>query len=537
MGWWRDRTHGLLAPLALLPLAAFPPLEWSAVAWMALTPLLLLIRYGPGGGVAWLAAGWGYGALYYAVQFSWLSRTLLELGGVPAWRFVIFSVAGISFLALFPALVIAGSRLGWRRFGLSPFWTLPLLLAMQDALLGVFPFGGMPWGSLSATQTGSLAAQWLAPLAGGSAVVLLIALVNGGWAWAARNLYTRRPRAWLLAAAMGAATLLLAPSWPSGGGDAGSRAAFSVLLVPGNFPAGGAAAGDATRLRGFIADTLRHMTPGEKPAADSSAGAGAAAGANTTAGADKAAPVKLVIWPESAAGGRVESGEQLAELSQLATVLGVDIVLGSGSRRGGRDYNSAYLVLGGQFNFRRYDKRRLVPFGEYIPAGFRWFFATKVTSGEQDYLRGEAPPVLNWRGRKLGLGICFESILPGHVRAVALHGAELMLVIANDQWITPAARRQHLWLSALRGLEIGRDLLFVSNGGWSAHLSGGRIIAAVNHSQGSLRTAPELRRGLTPWVRWGYGPLALLLAACLGAGLILPRFNAWLNEWKMRRES
>ena len=102
------------------------------------TPLLLLIRNGPGRLTSWLAAGWGYGALFYAVQYSWLSRTLLELGGVAAWRFVLFSVAGLSFLALFPALAIAGSRFGWMRFGLSPFWTLPLLLGR--CLPGFFLF-------------------------------------------------------------------------------------------------------------------------------------------------------------------------------------------------------------------------------------------------------------------------------------------------------------------------------------------------------------------------------------------------------------
>lgn len=545
----------MLPALAILPLLAFPPFEWRALAWMGLAPLMLAIRFGPGGISTWLAAGWGYGALFYAVQYAWLARTLLDLGGVSVFRFVIFSAGGLSFIALFPALVIAGSRWGWTRLGISPALSLPLLLALQELLLGVFPFGGAPWGSLAATQTEALAARWVVPLAGAPALVLVLGMVNGGWAFAAQALSAQtlsaqalstqrmagqRSRAWLSLAAVGLVTLVLAPSWPAGPRAVASpaaesapavapRAEFSALLLPGNFEPGVSAQGDTSRLRGFLARTLGHLT--------ASAALSAPAGLSVPSGAARSAPpvtlspptggatgnappVELVIWPESAASGQVEAGRQLEEISQVATAVGADIVLGSDSRRRGRDYNSAYLVSGGDSGFLRYDKRRLVPFGEYVPAGFRWFFGNKLTQGESDYLSGERPPVLGWRGRKLGIAICFESILPGHMRMAAREGAQLMVVIANDQWLTPPARRQHLWLTALRGLENGLEVLFVSNGGWSAHLADGRIVRAVGPMQETLLARPVLRRPQTPWVRWGYSPMALLLAIYAAAILV-----------------
>jgi apolipoprotein N-acyltransferase len=535
MGWWRYRIHALLPALAILPLLAYPPFEWRALAWMGLAPLMLAIRFAPGGIAIWLAAGWGYGALFYAVQYAWLARTLLDLGGVSVFRFVVFSAGGLSFIALFPAVVIAGSRWGWSRLGISPYLSLPLLLALQELLLGVFPFGGAPWGSLAATQTESLAARWLVPLAGAPALVLLLGMVNGGWAFAAQTLSPQalsaqalspqavgghRSRAWLSLAAVGVATLLLAPSWPAGSeGEAplaaAPRAEFSALLMPGNFKPGVSAKGDTSRLRGFLARTLGYLATPAALSAPAVPAAPSGAGGNTP-------PLELVIWPESAASGQVEAGTQLMEISHVATAIGADILLGSDSRRRGRDYNSAYLVSGGVPKFLRYDKRRLVPFGEYVPAGFRWFFGDKLTQGESDYLSGAGPPVLGWRGRKLGLAICFESVLPGHMRTAAREGAQLMVVIANDQWLTPAARRQHLWLTALRGLENGLEVLFVSNGGWSAHLADGRIRRAVGPGLENVLAQPVLRQPKTPWARWGYGPPALLLAIYAAGILLLP---------------
>lgn len=505
MGRWQDRSHGLLPLLAVLPLLAYPPLEWRAAAWVGLAPLLLSIRHGRGSTATWLAAGWGYGALFYAVQYAWVSRTLLELGGVPVMRFTVFAVAGLSFVALFPAIAVAGSRWGWARWGISPYWSFPLLFAVQDAVLGVFPFGGAPWGSLAGTQTGALAAGVLVPFAGGSALVLLIAAVNGGWAWAAEAMARSTRQSLPRLAALGVVTLALAPAWSLGVGTPGEQPGFAALLITGNFmPAPSGTEGGAERLRGFVSRTLKSSSPLR---------------AGDAGGGEEPDDLELVIWPESAARGYVESGKQLVELSQLATALDADLLLGSDSRRRGREFNSAYLVLGGRFDFRRYDKRELVPFGEYVPAGFRWFFGKKVTVGEDDYAAGQDPPVLPWRGRRIGLGICFESILPGHMRTVAREGAETVVVIANDQWLTPPARLQHLRLTALRALEIGRDVLFVSNGGWSAHLAGGRVQIAVHETQEGLRARPALRRERTPWVRWGYGPLLLLLAAYAAAGL------------------
>ena len=127
--------------------------------------------------------------------------------------------------------------------------------------------------------------------------------------------------------------------------------------------------------------------------------------------------------------------------------------------------------------------------------------------------------MLDWRGTKLGLAICFESIMPGHARRAAQDGAEVLIVLSNDQWLTPSASRQHLRLTALRSLEIGREALAATNGGWSGHVRQGRLAAASPAGGAGLKVSFRRAARQTPWTRWGYAPLGALCALWLaGAG-------------------
>jgi apolipoprotein N-acyltransferase len=506
MGNRQDRWVALVPLLALPLLTAYPPLEWRAAAWVGLAPLLWLLKHGPGSPTAWFGAGWGFGALFYAVQYAWLGRTMVELGGLPLPRFALFSAIGLGLVALLPAAAFALSRWSWQRLGVSPYLSFPLLYCLTDALLGVAPFEGAPWGSLAGTQTPALAAVLLAPLAGGSAVVLAVAGVNGCWAWWAEGLRRGGWSAARRASLPFVVTLVAAPSWPAVDFDGAEARALRAVLIPGNFTNAAPAEEGFPRFRGFVARSL-------------------AASGDVTALAEGAADGKksartLIVWPEAAAEGHVARGKRLVEVFKLGRLLDADFLLGSDASERGREFNSAYLVTGDRFDFRRYDKRVLVPFGEYVPVGFRWLFGKKLTAGETDYAPGGSPPVIPWREHVLGVAICFESILPGHMRRAAQAGAGLVVGLANDHWLTPAARLQHLRLTALRGLEIGRDVLFVSNGGWSAHLAGPHVPVLGDWQAPPGPAYPALRAGLTPWVRWGYLPLAGLLAGWVVLGLM-----------------
>lgn len=513
---------------ALAVQVAFPPLDWTGLAWVGLAPVFLGITWGGGRIREWFLGGWIFGLIFFGIQFAWLHRTLAQLGGMAPLRFAMTYLLLIGFLSLLPGISFAAARWGWRHAGLSPLLILPAMLAGQDALLGVFPFNGLGWGSLAATQPATIAAGLLVPRMGGAGLVLLLGLVNAAWAWMIRlwivnRSRTERPspeKSVLLSLPFRAfrvfpmAVVLLALvtlyfSWPAGKRELGENLpSFPALLVPGglSIPQLNSQRGTPATLRYYLGRTLSGA--GKEP---------------------RSQRPGLVIWPESASGGPLETGGALAELAGVAEMLRMDILLGSNRVEQGRDRNSLYLALGAAgegSGFPRYDKRMLVPFGEYVPSGFRWLFPRKITAGSSDYVPGTAPPVLDWRGVRLGVAICFESILPAHFRKAAAEGAGVLVVVANDAWITDAAARQHLQLTALRGLETGRDVLFVSNGGAAAHLRDGRVLASADADSPPLLVHANIRTGNTPWVSWGYLPLGLAMALLLGAALLVRIFTS-----------
>ena len=127
----------------------------------------------------------------------------------------------------------------------------------------------------------------------------------------------------------------------------------------------------------------------------------------------------------------------------------------------------------------------------------------KLTRGDQDYAQGANPPVINWQGRNLGVAICFESLQPAHMANLASTGGEVIVAIANDQWLSGSAKIQHLNGTALRGLEIDREILFVSNGGPTAHLRDGKIVGATQPDGSPIWSHPNANQRQTYWVRWG----------------------------------
>jgi apolipoprotein N-acyltransferase len=505
---WLTRP-GVIGPVTGgMFLLAFPPLEWTPLAWVVLAPLLsLLEREGEParrrGVRAWFGAGWGMGLVLYAGHYHWMFHALVELAGVSLFRFLPFWLAMVAGFALGPASALSACAWARGRLGWALWWTAPLAFMALDAVLLAFPFGGMPWGSWAATQPHTLAAAWIAPVLGGPGIVAVLVAVNAGWA-ALVDSPGRGRRASMagVAAALLAATLAVL-TWPnlSPPGAPAEGRALRVVLVPSNLAVPTPDEGPA-RLRHYLGRTLGVLGPGRE--------------SRRAQGAGRTAGPRLAIWPESASATDVSRGKTLVELHDVATLIDADLLLGSDTRELGRNFNSLYVVEGGTFDFQRYDKRELVPFGEYVPAWFRPLFGRKATAGDEDYTPGDRPPVLPWRGHRLGVAICFESTLPGHVADAVRNGAQILVVIANDAWLTPAARTHHLRLTALRAVEAGRDALFVSNGGWTAHLSRGQVIRATSAQGSPFAVEPQLESGQSPWVRWGVVlPLLLVLLALL----------------------
>ena len=171
----------------------------------------------------------------------------------------------------------------------------------------------------------------------------------------------------------------------------------------------------------------------------------------------------------------------------------------------------------------RYDKWHLVPFGEFIPSGFRWFTELmNIPLG--DFNRGVLnPPSFRVGDQRVGPNICYEDLFGEELarRFVDQDSAPTLLVnISNIGWFGDTiAIDQHLQISRMRSLELQRPMLRATNTGATAIIDHrGQVVASLApYTQGVLQGQVQGRQGVTPFAWWagraGLWPLFLLALA------------------------
>ena len=170
-----------------------------------------------------------------------------------------------------------------------------------------------------------------------------------------------------------------------------------------------------------------------------------------------------------------------------------------------------------------------MPFGEFIPTGFRWFTQLmNIPLG--DFNRGAVgPPSFAFHGERIGANICYEDLFGEELAARfedAANAPTMFANISNIGWFGDTiAIAQHLQISRMRALEFQRPMLRATNTGATAvidHL--GRVRYSLSpHVQGVLDGEVQGRTGLTPfalwasrfgvWPLWALGALIVWLAA------------------------
>ena len=171
--------------------------------------------------------------------------------------------------------------------------------------------------------------------------------------------------------------------------------------------------------------------------------------------------------------------------------------------------------------FYRYDKHHLVPFGEFIPAGFRWFTdLMHIPLG--DFGRGprvaSSFPV---KSERIAPNICFEDLF-GEELAARFQDEQVAPTVfanlTNIGWFGDTiAVDQHLHISRMRALEFQRPMVRATNTGTTAVIDHtGRVTEALApFTQGVLMAPVTGRFGVTPYAWWAsrFGLLPLALAA------------------------
>jgi apolipoprotein N-acyltransferase len=185
--------------------------------------------------------------------------------------------------------------------------------------------------------------------------------------------------------------------------------------------------------------------------------------------------------------------------------------------------NSAVGLLPNQAQAYRYDKTHLVPFGEFIPRGFRWFTELmQIPLGDFDRGPVNAPSLAVGRQR-LAPNICYEDLF-GEELAVRFVDAALaptaLVNLSNIGWFgDTVAIPQHLNISRLRTLELQRPMLRATNTGATAVIDHRSLVThrLEPGQRGVLDGEFEGRTGTTPYAawagRWGLWPLVALALA------------------------
>jgi apolipoprotein N-acyltransferase len=213
--------------------------------------------------------------------------------------------------------------------------------------------------------------------------------------------------------------------------------------------------------------------------------------------------VDVIVWPEtanqhwiSAEATRLEAKDNPFDNLQRYLIFGgLSFRLRGTDPDDAEEFNSAFLMGPDGVLLSRYDKRILMPFGEYVPFASSIPFIKAISPIPGGFTPGRLVSVFDIGGKaKIGQLICYEDIVAGMPRYTTQAGAEILLNILNDAWYgNTVAPYQHQALALWRAIENRRYLLRGSNSGVTSIIdAAGRIVA-----EGGLFTA-EVVSGSVP---------------------------------------
>jgi apolipoprotein N-acyltransferase len=486
-GCWRQRLAALLAGAVLT--AAFAPHNLWGLAVLAPAALLLLWRWAPTPREgAWL--GWLFGIGLYATGTWWLYISIRVIGQAP----ILIALLVMGALVLLMAAYQAGLGYVVVRW-LQPRTVSGTLLKVPAAWVIVewwrgWFVSGFPWLSLGYSQTDT----WLAGLApvGGVHLISVALLISAG----ALVLLLRDGAPW-----RPVALVALVLPWTAG---------LALRNVQWTQPRGEALS--VAILQGAIPQELKWLDSksNQQKILDEYASLH-----------DSALGARLIVWPESALPDLANYySNYLGSVWSSARRHGSAVLMGvmrAEQRSRGEEpvaFNSVLALDVDDPAF--YDKRHLVPFGEYFPVPQivrDWLRLMNLP--HLDFMPGAAnQPPMKLAGEAVAVSICYEDAYPRQLRD-AMARSSLLATVTNDAWFgRSGARYQHLQIARMLAIESRRYLLRAANDGVSAVIDpSGRVVrSAPEFKAAVLRGTVQPRTGMTSYLRFGDWPILGLAA-------------------------
>ncbi|WP_219419697.1 apolipoprotein N-acyltransferase [Pseudonocardia nigra] len=499
---WAARGARVLGAIAggVLLYLSFPP---STLWWLVL-PALALLGVVVHGRRA--RAGFGYGFLFglgfLLPLLTWISSLVQEL----PW------VALSVFEALFFGLAGAGMALV-SRLPAAPVWAAAVWVA-GEAVRGRVPWGGFPWGRVGFGQPDGP----LLPIAAiGGVPLLSFVTVLAGLALGElvrRVVALRNPRRFVLPAVLLVLALAAGPLAalvpPLSGGPGRT---VTIAAVQGDVPRAGL---DFNAQRRAVLDN--HVDVTVQLAEDVAAG--------------RVPQPDLVIWPENSSDiDPLRNADAAAQIERAARAVGVPILVGSVLRNpdGITTSNSALVWEAGAGVVERNDKRRVQPFGEYIP--WREFFALFSPYVERAgyFVPGPGPGAVDMAGVRVGVAICWEIAFDDLLADSVAAGAEVLAVPSNNATFGYSDMTyQQLAMSRVRAVEHDRSVIVATTSGVSATItpdgtvtdSTGFFTPDVLVDRTELRDTTTLASRLRSGPEWA---LVAVAVVAVGVGIMVRR--------------
>ncbi len=513
------------AILQALPFALAGPVpSWRRVfCWFALTPLIAAMLTKSCVGTALRPVqtallGYCSGIVWYLANCYWIYQTMHTYGDLP-------KAAAYGILLLFSLYVALYHALyGWCIGWLLQKWSRQAVLCLAPFVwvaveLARARITGFPWDLLGYTQVDNLTTSRLALWMGVMGLSFLVAMVNSLWLMRGTGDRSRNAMLWPGVAIVFVALATYFGSHPltTQRSDVDSTA----VLLQENLKVGAEATGPPETKEQMLAafDELS-LHPAAVPLSPD--------GSPAIPVALLAVRPRIIAWPEAPADFfdadpvfRQSMGA-LALISKTPVIVD-DVTRASRSPEGHySEYNSAALFLSNGSYGGRYDKMRLVPFGEYTPYKSLFFFAGHLLDN-LPFVPGLERRIFTAEGKRYGVFICYESIFGDDIRRFAGDGAQVLVNISDDGWYgDSSAPWEHLDMVRMRAIENDRWVLRATNTGITASIDPfGRVTAAIpRHVRGSMLAGFSYRDGRTFYTRFGdwFGWVCVMVSV-VGLGL------------------
>jgi apolipoprotein N-acyltransferase len=498
---WRLPTAvagGLLSSLAM-PREDIWPLIFVSVAMILVS--VRGLRFWPATGIGFFA-----GLAFYMSQVEWLS---LYLGPVPwialsVMEACIFAAGSGSIAIVWSwARTLRGSvyRNALISLFIAAIWTAREWVAIN------LPYGGFPWSRVAQALSESFLSKlvFFVGISGLTfvsvfiTVVALLALESGFRSLQSNYL------------GLAASLIAIATAWFFIIPTSAESGELTVAAVQGNANAGlFANAERGTFLRNHLeATALLDIHP-------------------------KRDQVDLIVWPENAS----DLNPQLSPLAstQIESVVAtyeVPIILGAITESESAIFNSSlyFNVAGSQID--QYDKKRPVPFAEYVPDRQFWNQLAPDLIGlvSRDYAFGTRDGIFELEDKRLGVLICFEVAIDDIGRELVAGGAQIILSQTNNADFGRSDETfQQAALARLRAIETGRTVVNISTVGVSRiFLPNGDVISELPiFEPGIMVEKVPLRTSITPAM--AVSPYFDLTVNLIALGLLVAAIGMQLKK-------